>query len=90
MYELKDLNERYPIAVAEENVDKRIKPVYWNDKWLPLIVEGNGDYFLLDLDPEEKGSISQIIHHQHEGPIIKIMANDFKRWFKDFIEYCLA
>lgn len=87
--ELKQLNKSYPINIEEKNVDKRIKPVCWNDKWIPLIAEGNGDYFLLDLDPQEKGNVGQIIHHKHEGPIIELMANDFKQWFKDFIKYCL-
>lgn len=87
--ELKKFNKLYPIDIDENNVDEKIKPVYQNDKWLPLISEGNGDYFFLDLDPQEKGNLGQIIHHKHEGPKIEIMASDFKSWFRDFIKYCL-
>lgn len=87
--QLKGINELYPMEIDEKNVDKAIKPVYWNDKWLPLISEGNGDYFLLDLDPTENGSVGQIIHRLHEGPRIEIVADDFKSWCQDFIKNCL-
>ncbi len=83
------LQSLYQLEVKRKNVQTGIKALYWNTKWIPIIAVGNGDYYLMDLDPDIAGVAGQIIHYDHEGPIIKIVANSFNEWIGDFIKYCL-
>lgn len=91
--ELKDslllVQQLYKIEVERKNVQTGIKANYWNNKWIPIAAVGNGDYYFMDLDPAIAGRLGQIIHYDHEGPIITLVANSFNEWIGDFIKYCL-
>jgi len=49
--------------VAESVPEKAIKKVYANRKWIPLAHDLNGNYIGIDLDPDENGTIGQIINY---------------------------
>ena len=49
--------------VAESVAEKAIKKVYANRKWIPLAHDLNGNYIGIDLDPDENGTIGQIINY---------------------------
>jgi internalin A len=47
---------------CESVPEGKIKKMYSNPKWIPFIYDGGGNFIGLDLDPDEQGTIGQIIN----------------------------
>ncbi|WP_338749065.1 SMI1/KNR4 family protein [Bacillus sp. FJAT-52991] len=69
----------------ESNIGKELKPVLWNDKWIPIAENGGGDYLCIDTDPSEVGVVGQVLYFWHDWGERSIKA---KSLF-EFIEICL-
>ena len=57
---LEDMNEE----MAEDMLSDPkgcIKPLYTNNKWIPITTDGCGNHIGIDLDPDENGIVGQII-----------------------------
>jgi len=54
-----------------------VKDDPWNAKWIPISSSGSGDYFCLDLDPEEGGRVGQVFEHDHERDDRRVVAPSF-------------
>lgn len=85
-YELYKSMAEYATKVAKDDVDKGIKPIYWSEKWLPIMEDGMGNSYFIDLDPSENGIIGQIILRNHEGPTYELVSKSFKIWVKEYID----
>jgi cell wall assembly regulator SMI1 len=48
---------------AESVPQKAIRKVYANRKWIPFAHDQNGNYIGIDLDPDENGTVGQIINY---------------------------
>ena len=69
----------------EPDYNKEIKPFLWNSKWIPIAVNGGGDYLCVDTDPSEAGVVGQVLYFWHDWGDRSVEAiNVF-----EFIEICL-
>ena len=84
------LNRDYPTAVSESDAATGIKPLYWNPLWIPLIGDGAGNVYCMDLDPAPEGSKGQIIFRDHAGPVYKLVAQSLEEWIDDYIGFDLS
>ncbi|MGE7676422.1 SMI1/KNR4 family protein [Lysinibacillus sp. NPDC094403] len=62
-----------------------VKPMLWNQKWIPIAENGGGDYLCLDTDPTEEGVVGQALYFWHDWGD---RTTDAKGLF-EFIELCL-
>ena len=67
------LNDFFPDGRNEENpdhdaieADPGIRPVWWSSDWIPVMANGGGDYYCLDLKPADDGTVGQIIAYFHD------------------------
>ncbi|NOQ70834.1 MAG: hypothetical protein GQ574_02465 [Crocinitomix sp.] len=81
----KKMNEdAFPVDPA--NVAKGIKPVFWNEKWLPIMEDGAGNSYFLDLDPAEGGRIGQVVLRFYQNPSYELVDTSLKSWIKGFVD----
>ena len=79
------VEKEYYTEVAAEDVEEGVKPLFWNKLWVPIISDGIGNNYCLDLDPDTNGQVGQIIFRDHEGPVYHIVASSFEEWVDDYI-----
>jgi cell wall assembly regulator SMI1 len=46
---------------VEVGKSQKVLPYYWHQQWIPLTFEGQGDSLCVDLSPDNKGTIGQLI-----------------------------
>jgi cell wall assembly regulator SMI1 len=64
LYVLKDKELMKACEKDAESVPKKaIRKVYANRKWIPFAHDQNGNYIGIDLDPDENGTVGQIINY---------------------------
>jgi cell wall assembly regulator SMI1 len=66
-------------AWKPEEIQGPIKPSWWNPKRIPL-VDNDGDFLILDLDPPGNGQHGQIIEHSHETGPASVLADGWSQW----------
>lgn len=76
----------YGTPVTEEDVEKGIKPLYWSTQWIPIMEDGTGNSYFLDMDPADGGKVGQVIFRHYEGPTYELIAPSFRNWVKQFVE----
>ena len=69
----------------EPDIEKELKPFLWNSKWIPIAVNGGGDYLCIDTDPSEAGVVGQVLYFWHDWGSRSIEAKNIF----EFIEICL-
>jgi len=52
----------YKSVTAEE-----IKTDWWNDKWIPINYDGNGNHYCIDRNPTSDGNYGLIIKMWHDS-----------------------
>ncbi|RRJ61834.1 SMI1/KNR4 family protein [Paenibacillus oralis] len=60
------LREEFEADEMEPDIGQEIKPLLWNDKWIPIASNGGGDYLCLDMDPAEAGQVGQVLYFWHD------------------------
>lgn len=66
------LNDFFPGGVNEEHpacamdTDAGIQPMWWNPRWIPVMTNGSGDYYCVDLAPAGGGTPGQLIGYFHD------------------------
>ncbi|MEO5975559.1 MAG: SMI1/KNR4 family protein [Chryseolinea sp.] len=60
-----------------------IKKKYFNPNWVPIIFDNLGNYIGIDLDPDENGTVGQIIVFGRDEEDMFVIADSFHR-FLDF------
>ena len=74
---------------ADANPKGPIKQRWWNTKWIPVLHNGGGDYHCVDMDPDKRGTMGQLIKFQHEtGPshVVAPSFGDFVTGFANKLE----
>lgn len=79
---LRQLREEAGVFEAHPN-DPRIKPVYFSDGRIPVIVSVFGDETFIDLDPENGGTPGQIIWCDHETLRLEFRGRSLEEYFTD-------
>lgn len=62
----------------------RVKPDWWNPRWIPVASNSSGDFLCADLDPARSGKSGQIISFLHADAARELVAKDFKSWLTGF------
>ncbi|MBC70269.1 SMI1/KNR4 family protein, partial [Acinetobacter sp.] len=66
-----DLHEEFDseeYSSCLEDYDVKVKAIgYSNPSWIPFAEGRNGDYLVIDLDPNETGKVGQIVELQNEA-----------------------
>jgi cell wall assembly regulator SMI1 len=60
-----------------------IKKIYFNPNWVPIIFDNLGNYIGLDLDPDAKGTVGQVINFGRDEEDMFVIAETFEK-FLDF------
>jgi cell wall assembly regulator SMI1 len=69
-----------------ERVDKGIRPQWWNVKWLPIMGNGSGDLYCIDLDPTAAGTGGQIIEVWHDMDNRSLIAPSYRDLLQQFAD----
>jgi cell wall assembly regulator SMI1 len=69
---------------APSSPDGPIKKVWWNLKWVPLTHNSGGDHQCIDMEPEKRGQIGQVINFSHEVGPLNVLAPSFQVWLLRF------
>lgn len=62
---LGELLDAGDLAQPAESKDGKVKPVWWNKRWLPF-ADAGGDMLCLDLDPAPGGTVGQVLRFYHD------------------------
>lgn len=72
--------------VPRDDYDEKIRcEIYANPKWIPFAQNLQGDYFMIDLDPSEKGNMYQIIDLQNDSWERIVIADSLETLIRDNI-----
>lgn len=69
-----------------DEYDEKIRcEIYANPKWIPFAENLQGDYFMIDTDPSEKGNMYQIIDLQNDSWKRIVIADSLETLIRDNI-----
>lgn len=77
---LKDLLEMGEFDGLSPKTSPGISDVWWNTLWIPFASNGGGDYYCIDLAPENGGKLGQIIFHSHESGEHVVLAESLRSY----------
>lgn len=75
----------FPDAIDEKQIqqlDERIKPYLFCERWFPFAEYAGSLYLMLDYDPSPKGTVAQIICYVHDPDFIYFIASDITEMLK--------
>jgi len=62
-----------------------IKPCYTNEKWIPIFGDSGGNYIGIDYDPDENGTMGQVINFGRDEDNKFVIANNLNA-FLEFVK----
>jgi cell wall assembly regulator SMI1 len=62
-----------------------VKPLYLNPRWIPLTHDGGGNHIGIDLDPDVRGTVGQVIIFGRDEDEKKLLATSFEEFLTLFI-----
>jgi cell wall assembly regulator SMI1 len=65
--------------------DGAVKPVWWSDRWIPLVEGPGGDYLCIDMDPAGLGRVGQVITFWHAEPFRRVEASSLGELLARFL-----
>jgi cell wall assembly regulator SMI1 len=82
---IEDQSSKQEIADFDDNIQIRdtdpVKKKYAHSKWIPIAMDGGGNSYALDLDPEPSGKIGQIIVIGPDEDLRRVIAPGIKELF---------
>jgi cell wall assembly regulator SMI1 len=69
---------------SEAQGDIGVRSDWWNSKWVPFTDYGSGDYSCVDFDPDDGGTVGQIITFDHEDAPRMLVASSFAEFLESF------
>ncbi|MCG8574100.1 MAG: tetratricopeptide repeat protein [Flavobacteriales bacterium] len=66
----------------EANPDNEIKEGWYNEKWIPIVLDGKGNYLCMDMDPDAGGKVGQIIKFSLFNEDRDLIAESIFEWLK--------
>ncbi|WP_424950775.1 SMI1/KNR4 family protein [Deinococcus sp.] len=73
-------------AHAKVQTDGRVQKRWWARGWLPIACDGGGNGECLDLVPEARGVVGQVIYMDHEVGDRRVIAASFTDWLREQAE----
>lgn len=67
--------------------DGFIKPLYCNNRWIPITHDWGGNHFGLDFDPDFKGQEEQVITFGTDEDTKQLVARDFPTFVERFVTH---
>lgn len=67
-----------------------IKPVWWHERWIPILYDRCGNYLCADLAPQRGGRRGQIICYYHDKDKRYLIADGLENYLQDFAEKLAA
>jgi cell wall assembly regulator SMI1 len=65
------------------DADGPVKPQFWNPHWVPItLLFGSTQFHCLDLDPDEGGTVGQVIWVADDDESRKVIAPDFDTYLE--------
>ncbi len=64
----------------------KIKEEYFNPKWLPIAQDYGGNFLAIDLDPDIKGKVGQIINCGRDEDELHVVSDSFQDFLQLIIE----
>lgn len=61
---------------------------WWNPRWISIATNGTGDDICIDLDPDEGGTVGQVITFWYDWEEWKVISRSLEEWFGE-ITKCL-
>jgi cell wall assembly regulator SMI1 len=79
---MKKLTDDGTFAKAEAEADPhpRIKSIWWNVQWIPIVSSGSGHLFCVDMDPAPGGKAGQVILFFHDDSTRLCIADSIRAW----------
>jgi cell wall assembly regulator SMI1 len=74
---VKELVDSGAITNPTSKPDKGVKADWWNDKWIPVTWNFNGDLWCVDLDPDSDGKTGQIVNFWSSETERELLAESF-------------
>lgn len=79
---------------ADEDADEvvsgaesgRVKPGWWRDGWQPIVANHGRLFLLADLDPDEQGTVGQIIGFSSDGGPTDALAPSFTAYLQSIAD----
>jgi cell wall assembly regulator SMI1 len=62
----------------------RVRPDWWNPRWIPVASNSSGDFLCADFAPARPGKPGQIVSFLHADAARELVAKDFKSWLSGF------
>jgi cell wall assembly regulator SMI1 len=82
---LKELADDGDFDGERGDPDGPVKPDWWNARWIPLVYDGNSNYYCADLDPDEGGRPGQVVLFWHDDETRSVQAPSFQAWIEAFV-----
>ncbi|HTD03814.1 SMI1/KNR4 family protein [Undibacterium sp.] len=64
-----------------------VKPMYTNPKWIPFTHDGGGNHIGIDLDPDVKGTLGQVIIFGRDEDEKSVMATSFTEFLATVVHH---
>lgn len=77
----------------DENItqsDEGIKNDWWNNAWIPITCDEEGNHVCIDLSPSTTGTLGQIIQVWHDSPKRELLAENFTSWLSQEIKKLIS
>jgi len=84
------LNSTFPIRqnapewnmneFAKSHQPQTVKPCYTSTKWIPFAFDWGGNYLGLDFDPDNNGTMGQVINFGRDEDVKYVLANSFEEF----------
>jgi cell wall assembly regulator SMI1 len=81
-----DSYHRHELDTMSVDAEDGILPVAWNPKWIPITYSASGSNYFIDLDPDTRGNVGQVIHASMVDIQRWVAATDFSNWLKSLAD----
>ncbi len=62
-----------------------VKECVYHERWIPFLVRNWESYHALDLDPDEGGTMGQVITHDTHEDVHYVKARSFREWLEQYV-----
>ena len=78
--QMKELYESGEFDELIVTPDDGIKAYWWNPFWIPITDDGAGNFYCIDLDPDEGGNYGQVISFWHDSDERTLISESIDDW----------
>ena len=78
---LEKLGEKGAFLHKEPEKSPYLRDAWWHPTWVPIVSNGEGDYFCLDTDPPDPNRGGQVLLYLQNQPQRPLIASSLHIWF---------